>query len=183
MSGRLEGTHKRAARAKDTTSPTTIKPPAAAAEPKARLALERMLPYRIRLLSKRIGLDAMRLYSSRFKLSIPEWQILAVLGEAQPMSASRIAQMTPMDRPQVSRTVRRMIARGLLVMTGDRVDGRRSLIWMTQAGADVHDKIVPLALLREARLLDALTAEERKTLDEIIEKLNDRIVQLDAGGL
>jgi DNA-binding MarR family transcriptional regulator len=68
-------------------------------------------------------------------------------------------------------------------MTGDRVDGRRSLIWMTQAGADVHDKIVPLALLREARLLDALTAEERKTLDEIIEKLNARIVQLDAGGL
>jgi hypothetical protein len=47
----------------------------------------------------------------------------------------------------------------------------------------VHDKIVPLALLREARLLDALTPEERRTLDEAIEKLNARISQLDAGGL
>jgi DNA-binding MarR family transcriptional regulator len=54
---------------------------------------------------------------------------------------------------------------------------------LTRAGAELHDKIVPLALLREARLLDALTSEERASLDEIIEKLNARIVQLDAGGL
>jgi DNA-binding MarR family transcriptional regulator len=182
MSQGLEGSEIRTVKGKSSARPP-VRPPADAAMPKARLALERMLPYRIRLLSKRIGLDAMRLYSSRFNLSVPEWQILAVLGQAQPMSASRIAQMTPMDRPQVSRTVRRMIARRLLVIAGDRVDGRRSLIWLTRAGAELHDKIVPLALLREARLLDALTSEERASLDEIIEKLNARIVQLDAGGL
>jgi DNA-binding MarR family transcriptional regulator len=160
-----------------------LAPPPLAAVPKCNLSLDRMIASRIRLLAKSLGLDAMRLYTSRFRVSVQEWQILAVLGVAQPLSASQITRRTPMDRPQVSRTVRRMIKAKLLVSRDDPNDGRRSLIWMTAKGAEIHDQIVPLALLRQQKLLEALAPDEQAAFERIIQKLNERIKLLDRTGI
>ena len=52
------------------------------------LNLKEFLPYRLSIVTNRISASFARLYSEKFNLSIPEWRVMAVLGQ-QPGSLCR----------------------------------------------------------------------------------------------
>ncbi len=135
------------------------------------LALEAFLPYRLATLSNRVSRAIAALYSERFGISIPEWRVMAVLGERPEISANAVAERTAMDKVAVSRAVRRLLAKGLIERHFAPDDRRRSVLALSAAGRRVYDEIVPLARAFEARLLAALTHEERAILSLLLAKL------------
>ena len=70
-----------------------------------RLDLDHFVPYRLSVLSNRVSDAIARHYSERFGLSIPEWRVMAVLGQTPGLSARDVAARTAMDKVQVSRAV------------------------------------------------------------------------------
>src|SRR5215470_16697842 len=70
-----------------------------------RLDLDRFVPYRLSVLTNRVSSAIARHYSDRFDLSIPEWRVMAVLGQTPGLSAREVAARTAMDKVQVSRAV------------------------------------------------------------------------------
>ena len=78
---------------------------------KSRLYLDAFTPYRLSVLTNRISSAIARHYSERFDLSIPEWRVMAVLGETPGLSARQVAERTAMDKVQVSRAVQSLLAR------------------------------------------------------------------------
>src|SRR5579883_1801335 len=125
------------------------------------LVLEHFLPYRLSVLMLRISSAIARSYERRFRLSVPEWRVMAVLGWFGPLSASGVAEKTQMDKGRVSRRI-------------DRMDRRRSILSLTPAGSAIHREIVPHARRVEARLLAGLSDAERDTLDRLLAKLEAR---------
>lgn len=144
-------------------------PRARTAEPT--LALERFLPYRLSVLSNRLSRSIAAVYARRFRLTIPEWRVMAVLGRFGPMSAIGISERTAMDKVRVSRAVARLIAAGRVARSIDSADRRRSVLDLTARGRAVYTEIVPLALAAEARLVSTLTPAERAALDRIVARL------------
>lgn len=138
---------------------------------KNRLYLERFSPYRLSVLANEVSSAFAKHYGERFNLSIPEWRVTAVLGEAPGLSAREVAARTAQDKVQVSRAVASLIAAGRLKRTADSRDGRVGHLHLTGAGRAVYEKIIPLALKLEADFLAALTAAERKQLDRLLSKL------------
>jgi DNA-binding MarR family transcriptional regulator len=69
------------------------------------LDLDRFVPYKLSVLSNRVSDAIARHYSERFGLSIPEWRVMAVLGQKPGLSARDVAARTAMDKVQVSRAV------------------------------------------------------------------------------
>jgi DNA-binding MarR family transcriptional regulator len=51
------------------------------------------------------------------------------------------------------------------------VDRRQRALELTKSGAELHDRILPIALQREATLLSPLSGSERKALLELLRKL------------
>lgn len=135
------------------------------------LELERFLPYRLSVLSNTISKSIARLYADRFGITIPEWRIIAVLARFGPGSAADICGTTAMDKVQVSRALQRLTDAKLASRTIDKADRRRAVVDLTAKGRAVYDEIVPLALSREAVLLDGLSTAERSQLDTILTKL------------
>lgn len=135
------------------------------------LALEAFLPYRLATLSNRVSRAIAALYSERFGISIPEWRVMAVLGERPEISARAVAERTAMDKVAVSRAVRRLLAKGFLERHFAPDDRRRSVLALSAAGRRVYGEVVPLARAFEARLLAALTREERAILSLLLAKL------------
>jgi DNA-binding MarR family transcriptional regulator len=135
------------------------------------LDLDRFLPYRLSVLSNRISQAIARLYQARFGFGITEWRVIAVLGRYPALSANTVAERTAMDKVAVSRAVAHLLERGLLTreMHGD--DRRRSVLTLSEAGYQIYDEIVPLALGRERKLLATLDADERAQLERILDKL------------
>lgn len=139
-----------------------------------RLQLDRFAPYRLSVLSNRVSSAIARHYQERFKLSIPEWRVTAVLGETPGLSAREVAARTAMDKVQVSRAVTSLIASGRVTRTPDNEDGRIAHLELTRAGRAVYEQIAPLALQLEEQFLTALTAAERKEFDRLLAKLSAR---------
>ncbi len=137
-----------------------------------KLVLKDFLPYRLSVLSNRVSGSISKLYQRRVDLSIPEWRVIAILGEAGGLSAGEVAQKTAMDKVAVSRAVSRLKEARYLTRETDPRDKRRHRLSLTEKGREVYRTVVPLALSYEASLLENLSSEEQKNLDRLLVKLS-----------
>ena len=135
------------------------------------LYLKQFLPYQLSIVTNRISASFARLYSEKFNLSIPEWRVMAVLGQQSGISADEVCSETEMDKVPVSRAVTKLLDKGLLNREFSGRDRRRSILSLSEAGYGMYAQIVPLALAYEAELKSALTAGEQSQLDVLLEKL------------
>lgn len=140
-----------------------------------RLQLDRFVPYRLSVLTNRVSSAIARHYSERFGLTVPEWRIMASLGETPGLSAREVAARTAMDKVQVSRAVASLIEARRVERTPDDDDGRISHLELTRAGRAIYDQIVPLALRLEEQFLTTLSPTERRQFDRLLTKLGKRV--------
>jgi DNA-binding MarR family transcriptional regulator len=143
------------------------------------LHLERFIPYRLSVLTNIVSLSIADAYEREFGLSIPQWRVIAVLARYPQLSAIEVAERTAMDKVAVSRAVQGLLASRRLVRSYDRGDRRRSLLRLSAAGEAVYTRVAPLALGYEKRLLDALSASDRRALERLLGRLIDRARTLD----
>jgi len=156
------------------------------------LKLGGFLPYRLSILSNRVSGEISRLYVDRFGISVPEWRVIAILGEqeasheaedSRAMTSTQVAQRTAMDKVAVTRAVQQLSRKGFLQREASRQDRRVTFLSLSATGWDVYREIAPLALEYESELLETLNPAERKHLDDIMAKLHQRLDALDASAL
>lgn len=146
--------------------------------PNRRLDLDRFMPYRLSVLTNRVSSAIARHYSERFNLSIPEWRVIAVLGQTPGLSAREVAQRTAMDKVQVSRAVASLLAARRLTKEAHASDGRIAHLSLSAKGRAIYEEVVPLALGLEQRFLSVLTRKEREALDQLVSKLSVTLLDL-----
>ena len=139
--------------------------------PSQALELEKFLPYRLSVLAQVVSEALHDLYAGPFGLAVTEWRVMTALDRFAPLTASEVGQRIVMDKVAVSRAVARLLKRGLVERAPDRTDRRRAPLKLSARGRAVHARIVPLALQYEARLYEALNAEERRQFDAMNERL------------
>jgi DNA-binding MarR family transcriptional regulator len=135
------------------------------------LELENFLPYRLSILAQIVSDSLHDLYAGPFALTVPQWRVMAALGRFAPLTASEVGLRIVMDKVAVSRAVAGLMKRGLVERATDRADRRRASLRLSPRGRAMHARIVPIALAYEERLYQALDAEERRTFDELTQRL------------
>lgn len=145
------------------------------------LILENFLPYRLSVLSHTISTTIAQVYEDRFKLSIPEWRVIAILGRYPGLSAVEVAERTVMDKVAVSRAVTKLLKNGRIDREFADADRRRSILNLSEEGRRVHNEVAPLALQFERDLLEGLSADDKRSLDAIMDRLLARARMLDKG--
>jgi DNA-binding MarR family transcriptional regulator len=140
------------------------------------------LPYQLSVTSNAVsGLIAER-YRKRFALKIPEWRVMAVLGDsgdgAGPMTQRALTAATVMDKVAVNRAVKVLEDRGLIARVPNPDDGRSHLLALTVEGMAIHAEVMPLARATEAALLNGLAPSEEAALRDLLGRLRTRAMQL-----
>ena len=138
------------------------------------LRLENFLPYQLAVLSNTVSTTVARAYDKRFKVSIPEWRVIAILGRFPGLSAVEVAERTMMDKVAVSRAVTKLIKNGRIEREFADADRRRSILNLSAEGKNLHDEIAKVALRFERDLVDGFSEEEVKSLTSIMERLMAR---------
>jgi DNA-binding MarR family transcriptional regulator len=149
--------------------------------PAQALELENFLPYRLSVLAQLVSESLHDLYAGPFDLSVTQWRVMAALGRFAPLTASDVGQRIVMDKVAVSRAVAALMKRRLVERATDRHDRRRATLRLSARGRALHARIVPLALAYEARLSEALSAEERRSFDDLSDRLFARARHLREG--
>jgi len=137
------------------------------------LKLRNFLPYRLAILSSRISQSIADRYEEKFSLSLPEWRVMAILGEEPDLSAAEVAERSALDKVAVSRAVKSLLAGKRLERHFSSDDRRRSVLSLSANGLQIYKKVLPLALAYEKALLSGLNREEQEFLDGILDKLAD----------
>ena len=136
----------------------------------AKLDLERFLPYRLNRISTAVSQEFRSVYGPHHDLTIPEWRVLATLGQFDQMGAKAIGAHSSMHKTKVSRAVRALEERRWLKRRESSEDRREEILTLTALGRKVYDDIVPRAIAFEKRLLAALGPEAASlllTLDKL----------------
>src|SRR3546814_753308 len=106
------------------------------------LNLDQFLPYRLSIasnaLSERIAAD----YQNRFGLKIPEWRLMAVLGEGAPKTQRELVAKTRMDKVTVNRAAKALADRQLIRRQAHEADGRSHHLELTETGWSLSNAIV-----------------------------------------
>jgi len=138
------------------------------------LDLEQFLPYRLSVLSNTVSSALAGAYARRFGLTIPQWRVVAVLARSPGLSAAGVAERTAMDKVAVSRAVTGLVRAGRVRRLLAPADRRRSVLTLTARGRLVYERIIPLALAYERRLMAELSPQERLQFDELLARLQKR---------
>lgn len=121
-----------------------------------RLALEEFLPYRLNRLAAAVSQAFRAVYGSHHDLTVPEWRVLATLGQFETMSAKEIGAHSAMHKTKVSRAVRALEERRWLQRRESPEDRREEILRLTPLGRKSYDEIIPCALAFEASILARL---------------------------
>lgn len=138
------------------------------------LVLQEFLPYRLSIASETVSSLFATRYRQRFGLTIPEWRVVAVVGQHGTCSTQEVIERTSMDRVRVSRAVLSLADKGLLDQRPDARDQRARLLHLSEDGRRTYDEIVPLARDLQRALAAALTAAESRQLELLLDKISLR---------
>ena len=107
----------------------------------------------------------------RFGLGEGEFDILATLrrgGEPFARTPGELARHTMVTTGAVTKRVDRLVASGLVSRSASDDDGRGRVVSLTREGRRVIDEALVAHLANEERLLSALDADQRRTLETLL---------------
>lgn len=140
------------------------------------------LPYLLSVTSNAVSGRIADEYNARFGLRIPEWRVMAVLGDAGSQTQRSLVGATLMDKVAVNRACKVLEERGLIERSPNTRDGRSHHLELTESGKAMHSQIMPLALEMEALLFDGLSEEEQATFKVLLGRVRGRVQELSPCG-
>lgn len=142
------------------------------------LDLDRYVPGLLTFLSNKMSIGASVVYNQMFNINITEWRIMSLLAIEQPITAKRICEVIGLDKGTVSRSLARLDKDGMINIQVNPQDRRETLILLTRSGAELHNKIIKIALEREQKMLEPLSEADKDEFIRMLNVLNKHIVKL-----
>jgi len=139
------------------------------------LKLETFVPYQLSVTSNAISALIESQYNIEFDLRIPEWRLMAILGEIDHATQSILVELTHMDKVTINRATKLLCDKGLVTRSPNYADGRSHLLKLSDEGKELYLKIVPMALRIEQKIIDNLEDGEKEMLMNILAKLKKAV--------
>ncbi len=128
------------------------------------LRLESFLPYRLNRAAAVASKHFSTIYRNEFNLTVPEWRVLATLGQLGTSSAKEIGQHSAMHKTKVSRAVTALQRRHWVAREQDERDRRIEHLSLTTAGQAAYRRLAPKMLAFENDLMARLDPADRADL-------------------
>jgi MarR family transcriptional regulator, organic hydroperoxide resistance regulator len=106
-----------------------------------------------------------------FRLSVPQWRVLAALVDLGTSTINRLSDLTVVDRTTLSRTLDRMERNGLVARKRVEADKRSYEMRLTAGGRAMFRRIWPVMSYHNARAIAGLSERELARLKAIIKKM------------
>ncbi len=137
---------------------------------------------RIVQLAEMISRGASRVFEARFGVKNTELRILTQLG-GEPLPVNELARRTHVDKAWISRSIRPLEQRGLVMRMPHPTDNRASLVALTEDGLELVRRFAPVARARNRRLISGLDeAKVQAMLDALMVRAEDILTNPDLSG-
>ncbi|ALK08588.1 MarR family winged helix-turn-helix transcriptional regulator [Blastochloris viridis] len=142
------------------------------------LQLEAFLPYRFNVLSALVLRALGQIFGERYGIAIPEWRVIATIGQFGTLTAKQIGAHSHMHKTKVSRAVATLERRNLIIRRSNKADLREAFLSLTEDGLAIYRDIAPTALEFGDRMVADLDPTDYAVLDRVLDKLTARAAAL-----
>jgi DNA-binding MarR family transcriptional regulator len=139
---------------------------------------ENFTPRLLSLLSNVLVARESRDLRARFNLGTNDWRVLSALGMRPGSTASEICEFIAVNKAIVSKSVGLLTDRGLIVQAEE--GGRSRQLFLTAAGAEMHDAMLPISMRGQDIILADLSAAEVAQLNHLLHRLLAHVSELQA---
>lgn len=142
------------------------------------LRLNAFIPYRISFTSTLVSESIAGIYDRLFGISIPEWRVIAWLGELEWITQQDICAHTRMDKVTVSRATIALTDRGYVDRRPNPQDRRSHLIGLSAQGRALYMNIAPKALELESRIFSRFDAEQIDMFVTMLAQIDEAVLDM-----
>lgn len=100
-----------------------------------------------------------------------QFSVLVRLRERRQVSQNELGRLAAMDPPTAHGVVRRLKARHLIDANPDPADKRLVLLSLTPVGAELVERLVPMAEASNVETLAVLSEAEQRTLIDLLRRI------------
>ncbi len=125
------------------------------------------------------GHFATALLREKFGLTLNEWRVLGLTRALTPATIARQRRVMLIDKGQLSRIVKKLVARGLLIQVPAQQDARSTELLLTPEGMVLHDEVLEFTARRNEFLVASLDPGECKELFRILGKITSHVESLE----
>jgi DNA-binding MarR family transcriptional regulator len=111
-----------------------------------------------------------------FALTTEQWAVLNLLCETNGVTQKTLAVRSLKDQPNITRILRRLEHKGLIVRTGNSEDRRSFLISLTLKGQQMREATIDLALDLRRRAFAGLNENECARLGIMLTRINNNLL-------
>jgi MarR family transcriptional regulator, temperature-dependent positive regulator of motility len=104
-------------------------------------------------------------------LTSPQFAVLHVLAHEDPLDQTTVGARASLDRTTVASVITRLARRQFVARDRDKIDGRRNLVRMTDAGRAAHAVASRAAYNINETLLTSVAQEDRDALIRILSEI------------
>jgi DNA-binding MarR family transcriptional regulator len=133
---------------------------------------ERFFPFYVSTIANKISRGGSRIYLRLFGVGSIEWRILYVLARLPGVTAQTICNRIELDKAAASRSIQVLERLGYVATAADPLDGRKRILFLTEAGVALHDRILPVAMQRQEDLLVGFTPAEREVFLQLLKRMH-----------
>ncbi|MCW1956752.1 MAG: MarR family winged helix-turn-helix transcriptional regulator [Roseobacter sp.] len=116
-------------------------------------------------------------FQSRLGITLNEWRVIGITEALGAATVSQVRKMLVMDKGQMSRIARGLVARGLIVSRPSSGDRRVMALALTEAGRTIHAQVLAEAAHRNERLSGCFSADECSEFLRLLDKLTEHTLK------
>lgn len=105
---------------------------------------------------------------------VEQWRILQLLAERNGRSMGDLTAAALLNHPTLTKMIDRMVSDALVYRRPDPADGRKVLIFLSERGRALNERLTRLADLHQAGLVEGYGDRETEALKRLLEELIQR---------
>ncbi|AHD03569.1 MarR family winged helix-turn-helix transcriptional regulator [Leisingera methylohalidivorans] len=134
-------------------------------------SLPEALSFRISRLAAINERSGGRYFKREYDLTLVEWRILGLTATEGMIHFTTLRDTLLLDKGQLSRTIKALVARGLIETRNSEADARQIDLHITPAGQELNDQALRFTSQRNAVLAGVLTQAERAEFERMLDLL------------
>jgi DNA-binding MarR family transcriptional regulator len=167
-------------RAEHLEAPKTVSAPGKVQQS---MDLQLFLPYRMYRLATQMSQAGNKLsdliQATGVEIGEREWRVIAVLGAYGGLTNRHVADALKTDAATVTRAVKVLKKHGFVETKNSKKDRRKQLIFLTDAGAQFHDRITPKRIETGTLIDSCFSHDELVQLHTLLNKLDRHLQHLE----
>ncbi|MEG6521963.1 MarR family winged helix-turn-helix transcriptional regulator [Desulfotomaculum sp. 1211_IL3151] len=104
-----------------------------------------------------------------------QWAVLNRLWEREGISPKELSELTSKDQPTTVRIISKLEKKGFVKRKGNPEDGRAYLIYLTNKGQALQDKLFPLAFEALHKAIKGINQEQIEQVKVVLNKIFENL--------